>query len=84
MDKEYSIKEDIDSNNVGQIGNIEKLKKAMDQLEKSDRELIIMNKYQKLKYSEIASITNSSVGSLKTKMHRAIHKLRVYYFQNNQ
>ncbi len=60
----------------------EQLERALGQLSKSDRELVIMNRYQEIKYQEIAEITNSTAGAVKTKVHRAIHKLKDYYLQN--
>ncbi len=60
----------------------EQLDRALDQLNKSDKELVIMNRYQGIKYQEIAEITGSTEGAIKTKVHRAIHKLKDYYLQN--
>ncbi len=62
------------------LGNIRQLNFALEQLNNSDRELIVMGKYQGLKYNEIAEITNSTVGAVKTKMHRAMQKLKDSYF----
>jgi len=60
----------------------EQLDKALGQLNQSDRALIIMNRYQGIKYQEIADITGTTVGAVKTKGHRAIHKLKDHYLQN--
>jgi len=62
------------------LGNIRQLNFALDQLSNSDRELIVMGKYQGLKYHEIAEITGSTLGAVKTKMHRAMQKLKDSYF----
>jgi RNA polymerase sigma-70 factor (ECF subfamily) len=62
------------------LGNIRQLNFALSQLSNSDRELIVMGKYQGLKYHEIAEITNSTLGAVKTKMHRAMQKLKDSYF----
>ncbi|MBC2845436.1 RNA polymerase sigma factor [Winogradskyella flava] len=62
------------------LGSIRQLNFALDQLSDSDRELIVMGKYQGLKYHEIAEITNSTLGAVKTKMHRAMQKLKDSYF----
>lgn len=62
------------------LGNIRQLNFALNQLSNSDRELIVMGKYQGLKYYEIAEITDSTLGAVKTKMHRAMQKLRDCYF----
>ncbi len=58
------------------------LQKAILKLNYSDRELIIMNRYQEIKYQEIAEIMGSSEGAIKVKMHRALKKLKEIYFQN--
>lgn len=60
----------------------EQLNQALNQLNESDKELVIMNRYQGIKYQEIAEITGSTSGAVKTKVHRAIHKLKNYYLQN--
>jgi RNA polymerase sigma-70 factor (ECF subfamily) len=60
----------------------EHLQLALNKLSTSDKELIIMSRYQGIKYDEIAIITNSNVGAVKTKIHRALHKLKALYFQN--
>ncbi|WP_299111490.1 RNA polymerase sigma factor [uncultured Winogradskyella sp.] len=62
------------------LGNIRQLNFALNQLSNSDRELIVMGKYQGLKYYEIAEITDSTLGAVKTKMHRAMQKLKDAYF----
>ncbi|MBQ0733975.1 RNA polymerase sigma factor [Aquimarina celericrescens] len=59
----------------------EQLHLALMKLSHSDRELIIMNRYQGIKYQEIAEIMDSTEGAVKTKVHRAIHKLKEYYLQ---
>ncbi len=59
----------------------EQLHLALMKLSHSDRELIIMNRYQGIKYREIAEIMDSTEGAVKTKVHRAIHKLKECYLQ---
>ncbi|MCK8524189.1 RNA polymerase sigma factor [Aquimarina sp. D1M17] len=68
--------------NIDKIETNEQLHKALNQLSKSDRELVVMSRYQGIKYQEIAEITNSTTGAVKTKVHRAIHKLKDHYLQN--
>jgi len=60
----------------------EQLRKALERLNQSDRELVVMNRYQGIKYQELAEILGSTEGAVKTKVHRAIHKLKEYYLQN--
>ncbi|WP_299182437.1 RNA polymerase sigma factor [uncultured Aquimarina sp.] len=60
----------------------EQLDNALKELNQNDRELVIMSRYQGIKYQEIAEITGSTAGAVKTKVHRAIHKLKDHYLQN--
>lgn len=78
-DKLYKIEE---PNHTQGRETSEELNRALDQLSTSDRELIIMNRYQGIKYQEMAKIIGSTEGAVKTKVHRAIHKLKEYYLQN--
>ncbi len=57
------------------------LQKAILKLSQDDRELIIMNRYQEIKYHEIAEIIGSTEGAVKVRTHRAIKKLKEIYFQ---
>ena len=55
---------------------------AINQLEASDRELVILNRFQEIKYDELAEIVGSTPGAVKTKISRALKKLKTIYFQN--
>lgn len=63
------------------IGSDELLNQALNRLSVEDKELILMSRFQKLKYSEIAEIADTTVGAVKTRVHRAIMKLKVEYFK---
>lgn len=56
--------------------NEETIKQAINQLSDEQREVIILNKYQGLSYSEIAEILGSSAESIKQRAYRAHLKLR--------
>lgn len=64
-----------------QLEQEETLQKAVNLLELSDRELIVMSKFQKMKYEEIGAVLGISVASVKVRVHRAIKKLRKVYFE---
>lgn len=49
----------------------ERIKKAIESLPRKQREVIIMNYYEGLRYSEIAVILKCSLGSVKMAAHRA-------------
>lgn len=57
------------------------LQKALLKLSNTDRELIVMHRFQKIQYEQIAEITGSSEGAVKMKVHRALKKLKDIYFQ---
>ena len=54
----------------------DKIEQALQSLPESQREVIILSKYQGLSYAQIAKITNSSVGAVKQKAHRGFASLR--------
>jgi RNA polymerase sigma factor (sigma-70 family) len=61
----------------------EALYHALGALNPDDRELIVMSRFQDIKYEEIAVIMSLSVSAVKVKIHRAIKKLRAFYFEEN-
>ena len=60
--------------------DLEALDIALLKLSNEQREIITMSRFQDIKYQEIAEILKISVPAVKVKMHRAMKKLRVYYF----
>ena len=63
---------------------IDHLKSTLNKLNTTDKELIILSRFEKLKYREIASIMNISEAAIKTRIHRALHQLRAHYFKSNE
>ena len=59
----------------------ETLYQSMGMLDQEQRELLVMSRFQKMKYEEIAGVMNITVASVKVKVHRAIKKLRENYFE---
>ncbi len=57
------------------------LHKALQQLEASDREVVILNRFQGIRYQELAEIMETTPGAVKTKMSRALKKLKTIYLQ---
>jgi RNA polymerase sigma factor (sigma-70 family) len=60
-----------------------KLDRALTQLEPEQQKLILLCRYQGLKYDEVAAVMGMSVANVKVKMHRAISALRKIYFSNS-
>ena len=73
--------EDEDATETQEVLN--HLEKALNALSKEDKELIIMNRIQEIKYEQIAEIIDSTPGAVKTRVCRIIKKLRINYFNNN-
>jgi RNA polymerase sigma-70 factor (ECF subfamily) len=55
--------------------------KVLNNLSDTDKELIIMNRIEGIKYEQIAEIIGSNTIAVKTKIHRIIKKLRTNYFE---
>jgi RNA polymerase sigma factor (sigma-70 family) len=70
----------IDENEVFPEEDFARLEHAFSALSSEQREIIVLSRYQGLKYEEISAITNQSVPAIKVAMHRAIKQLRRIYF----
>ena len=57
---------------------------CLNRIPEEKRELIILSKFQGMKYEEISQITGMSVASIKVNVHRSILKIRDYYFEYNK
>lgn len=60
---------------------LEHLQKSLLRLNQTDRELIVMHRFQEINYGQIAEIIGSSEGAVKVKVHRALKKLKDIFFQ---
>jgi RNA polymerase sigma-70 factor (ECF subfamily) len=49
--------------------------------EREQRELLILTRFQHMKYEDVAQVMDTSVANIKVKVHRAIAQLREHYFQ---
>jgi RNA polymerase sigma factor (sigma-70 family) len=57
------------------------LHKSMYLLKEEQRELLVLTRFQQMKYEEVALIMDTSVANIKVMVHRAIVKLREHYFE---
>ena len=57
------------------------LEKALETLNEENRELLLLCRYQELKYSEVAQILNISEGNVKVRVHRALTQLKDAYLK---
>jgi len=71
----------IDETNSYCEDDFEKLERAFSELTDSQREIIILSRYQGLKYAEISAITNQSVPAIKVAIYRALKQLRYVYLK---
>lgn len=58
-----------------------KLISALARLDDDSRELLVLTRFQHLKYEEVAGLLGLTVANVKVKVHRAIGHLRNIYFQ---
>ncbi|MBN2087440.1 sigma-70 family RNA polymerase sigma factor [Candidatus Peregrinibacteria bacterium] len=59
-----------------------KLYQSINKLSDEYKELIILSKFQGLKYKEIAEMYSTTEASIKNKVFRALDKLRIIIFEN--
>jgi RNA polymerase sigma-70 factor (ECF subfamily) len=60
------------------------LEDAMAGLSVENRELLILSRYQELRYSEIARILEVSEGAVKVRMHRALQQLKMNFLKTSE
>jgi RNA polymerase sigma factor (sigma-70 family) len=59
----------------------ELLQRSIARLDEEQRELLVLTRFQQLKYEEVAMMLDTTVANIKVKVHRAIGKLREHYFE---
>jgi RNA polymerase sigma factor (sigma-70 family) len=52
------------------------LRQALMQLSEDKREVLVLSRFQDLKYEEIAQLLGCEIGTVKTRVHRALQELR--------
>jgi RNA polymerase sigma-70 factor (ECF subfamily) len=57
------------------------LQRSMALLSEEQRELLVLTRFQHMKYEDVATIMDTTVANIKVKVHRAIGKLREHYFE---
>ncbi|TXK07083.1 RNA polymerase sigma factor [Flagellimonas aequoris] len=57
------------------------LQNALNRLSPEDRELIFLNRYQEIRYEDLAEIMGSTPGAIKTKVCRILKKLKEIYLE---
>ena len=54
---------------------------AMEKLNRDEREILVLSKFQELKYHEIAQLLNINEGAVKVRIHRAFNQLKNIYLK---
>jgi RNA polymerase sigma-70 factor (ECF subfamily) len=57
------------------------LQRALMRLPEDKRELLVLSRFQELKYDEIARLLGCEVGAVKVRVHRALQQLRQIFLQ---
>jgi RNA polymerase sigma-70 factor (ECF subfamily) len=57
------------------------LTRSMALLTDEQRELLVLTRFQHMKYEDVAIVMDTTVANIKVKVHRAIGKLREHYFE---
>ena len=63
------------------LDNEKRLYQAMNALAEDKRELLVLSKFEGLKYDQIALMRETSVSNIKVQVHRTIKELRQHYFE---
>jgi RNA polymerase sigma-70 factor (ECF subfamily) len=71
----------LPDNEKSESENDEKLYRTINMLPDDYKELIVLSKFQGLKYKEIAEMFSTTESSIKNKIFRALDKLRDIYFR---
>lgn len=80
-----SLPEDVQEDNDRLLeDDYQRLERALSQLPENQREILILSRYQGLKYDEISGIINQSVPAIKVTVHRAIKQLRSIYMNQEK
>jgi RNA polymerase sigma-70 factor (ECF subfamily) len=57
------------------------LRRALDRLPLRKKEILLLSRYENMKYKDIADLLGCSIETIKTSVHRAIRDLRTIYFE---
>lgn len=79
---EYRLTDEEDlTTKMDQKDTINQLNLALQKLAVDKREILVLSKYKRLKFSEIGEIIGCSEGAAKVKAHRALSELRTVFLQ---
>lgn len=81
MPTDSNYGEVAEENNSDTEHNEEVLARALNLLTEENREILVLSRYQELKYSEIAQILDISEANVRVKIHRAMAQLKTIYLK---
>ncbi|GAB5398929.1 MAG: sigma-70 family RNA polymerase sigma factor [Aureisphaera sp.] len=61
---------------------VKRLHVVLNKLKQEEKELIVMSRFQGMKYQQIAEVIGSNETAVKTRVHRVIKKMKTLYFEN--
>lgn len=73
----------IEESSSGQWEREEQLYRAMKRLPDEKRELLVLSKFDGMKYEQIATLRKTTVANIKVQVHRTLKELKDLYFELN-
>ncbi|MGY3089959.1 RNA polymerase sigma factor (sigma-70 family) [Hymenobacter sp. UYAg731] len=64
-----------------QAQDVAQLHQALDRLRPEDREILVLSRFQELKYAEIARVLGTTEGAVKVRVHRAMNELKTTFLR---
>jgi RNA polymerase sigma-70 factor (ECF subfamily) len=80
-DLDHPSHDPVPGENLEKHQEIRILKGALDRLPAEKREVLVLSRFQLLKYDEIAEILGCETGTVKVRVYRAIRELRDTFFE---
>jgi RNA polymerase sigma factor (sigma-70 family) len=77
------ILEHTEEDHSGQWEREELLHKALKKLPDDKRELLVLSKFDGMKYEQIATLRKTTVANIKVQVHRTLKELKDIYFELN-
>ena len=74
--KEHLQSDNTSDGDVEREEEVKMLARAMEELSIENRELLVLCRFQEMKYNEIAILLNTTEGAIKVRVHRAMNQLR--------
>lgn len=70
-----------DDKDEAQVERERRLMQAMQKLSPDKRELLVLSKFQGIKYEQLAQMKDTSVSAIKVQVHRTMKQLKEIYFE---